>query len=90
MQQDLTCKIVICLGSSCFSRGNNKNLEVIEEYIRSKNLPAKVEITGNLCEDKCTKGPNLKINGTMHHNVDPNSLIRLLNHYFVGNKQENT
>lgn len=89
MQQDLPCKITICMGSSCFSRGNNKNLEVIEDYIKTRNLPVKVEISGILCEDKCNKGPNLKIDSTMHQNIDPNSLIRILNHYFMEHKQEN-
>ena len=28
-------EITICLGSSCFSRGNNKNLEIIQEYNES-------------------------------------------------------
>jgi len=87
MHEELPCKITICMGSSCFSRGNNKNIEVLEEYIRTKNINAEVEISGNLCEDKCNKGPNLKINNTFHHNIDPNSLIRILNHYFLENKQ---
>ena len=31
-------EIVICLGSSCFARGNNKNLEFIQEYLKVNNL----------------------------------------------------
>ena len=26
--------ISVCMGSSCFARGNNENLEFIEKYIR--------------------------------------------------------
>jgi NADH:ubiquinone oxidoreductase subunit E len=28
--------ITICLGSSCFARGNNKNLEFVQEYLKGK------------------------------------------------------
>ena len=27
-------KIVICMGSSCFSRGNEENLKVVEDFWR--------------------------------------------------------
>jgi NADH:ubiquinone oxidoreductase subunit E len=35
-------EIVICLGSSCFARGNNKNLEFIQEYLKVNDLKAKI------------------------------------------------
>ena len=33
-------KIVICMGSSCFARGNEENLRVIEDFLKSNNLQA--------------------------------------------------
>lgn len=74
---------MICMGSSCFSRGNNKNLEVIEEFMRANNLKSRVEIAGNLCEDKCNKGPNIRINGKLYSCMDPVSLVELLNYLFL-------
>ncbi len=71
-------KIVICLGSSCYSRGNNKNLEIINELIKNNELNVEVEISGNLCEDNCGKGPNLRINDKIYNKVDPNSITELL------------
>jgi NADH:ubiquinone oxidoreductase subunit E len=73
-------RIVICMGSSCFSRGNNKNLEVIKDYISKNNLNCTVNISGNLCEDKCSKGPNVKINERLYSEVEPNMLLEILNH----------
>ncbi len=77
-------KIVIslCMGSSCFARGNMKNLEVLKEYIEENHLEEKIEFKGSLCEGLCKSGPNIVINGKTYSNVDPASLITVLNHYF--------
>jgi len=73
--------ITICMGSSCFLRGNNRNIEVIQDYISSHSLPQGVELTGHLCQDHCKVGPNVTINDKMYHEVDPIVIIGLLNHY---------
>jgi len=69
------------MGSSCFSRGNNRNIEVIQEYLNSRDLPVGTELTGHLCQGQCKLGPNVTINGKMYHEVDPIVIIGLLNHY---------
>lgn len=76
-------KIVICMGSSCFSRGNNKNLSVIQDYIEKNALDAEVELAGSRCEGECMHGPNITINGKMLHDVDPGSIIDVLRHHLV-------
>jgi len=47
------------MGSSCFSRGNNHNIEVIQEHLGAQTLPEGVELTGHLCEGHCKEGPNV-------------------------------
>ena len=42
--------ITICMGSSCFSRGNNRNIEVIQSFLSSRHLPGNAELAGHLCE----------------------------------------
>jgi NADH:ubiquinone oxidoreductase subunit E len=69
------------MGSSCFSRGNNRNIEVIQEHLGAQTLPEGVELNGHLCEGHCKEGPNVTINGKMYHEVDPIVIIGLLNHY---------
>jgi NADH:ubiquinone oxidoreductase subunit E len=66
------------MGSSCFSRGNRKNAEVIKQFIASHNLEASVRIEGCLCQGKCKNGPNIKINGKIFSNVTPESLETIL------------
>ena len=41
------------MGSSCFSRGNSRNIEVIQEYLAANPLPPGVELIGHLCEFAC-------------------------------------
>lgn len=71
-------EITICLGSSCFSRGNNKNLEIIQEYIKSKGLEADVNFKGQLCSEQCQEGPVLTIDNTTYKEVTQTKLIEIL------------
>jgi NADH:ubiquinone oxidoreductase subunit E len=74
-------KITICMGSSCFSRGNNRNIEVLQDYARKRGIPLGVEVTGHLCEGLCNQGPNLNIGGKTYHGVDPIVITGLLQHH---------
>jgi len=71
-------RIKICMGSSCFRRGNRKNLEFIEAYLQEHNFVAEVELVGSRCEEECRKGPNLELNGRMYHGVSLEILAELL------------
>ncbi|MFA6949427.1 MAG: (2Fe-2S) ferredoxin domain-containing protein [Lentimicrobiaceae bacterium] len=71
-------EITICLGSSCFSRGNNITLEIIKNYLKEKDIKSKVTFKGHLCEGKCKMGPVIDINGKVFFNVTPQNVIQLL------------
>ncbi len=71
-------EIVVCLGSSCYARGNAEHLAAIQEYLKSRGLEASVRISGHLCEDRCKQGPNVIIGGQMHHEVTARGLRDLL------------
>ena len=51
----------ICLGSSCFSRGNKDVVAFIKEYLKKNHLEDKVVFKGARCMGNCSKGPNMKI-----------------------------
>lgn len=74
-----TIEIVICLGSSCFARGNTENLAIIQEYVGNHGLKASIRLSGRLCQDQCKEGPNLAIGGHVHHGVSAATLRGLLN-----------
>ena len=86
MPPELITNIEICMGSSCFSRGNNRNIEVIQDYLALQKLPPGVELKGHLCQGHCKSGPNVTINGKMYHEVDPIVIIGLMNHFTMKGK----
>ena len=38
-----TITIKVCMGSSCFARGNAANLDFIENFVKEHGLDAKIE-----------------------------------------------
>ncbi len=79
-------QIKICMGSSCFSRGNNRNVEIIEKFVQENNLSAKVDLVGSLCINKCSKGPVIIINGKEYFRVTPDIIPDLLKFHFKEKK----
>ena len=75
--------IRVCMGSSCFARGNIKNLDLIEHFIKEHNLEAKIELTGALCQEKCETGPNIYIDGILYNDVNEDKLNEILNGLLV-------
>jgi NADH:ubiquinone oxidoreductase subunit E len=67
-------KIKVCMGSSCFARGNFENLSFLENYIREKNLSANIELIGALCCEKCATGPNMYIDDVLYNEVNQEKL----------------
>ena len=72
--------ITVCMGSSCFSRGNSSNAEMIQLFIKEHGLEDRVKVSGCLCEGECKNGPNIKINGKLFTDVSPEGLEILLRH----------
>ncbi len=73
-----TVDIIICLGSSCFSRGNKKTVQLIENYIEKHCLADKVFFHGGHCFGHCDKGPVLKVNNKLFEKVDHLNVIDIL------------
>ena len=71
-------EIVVCMGSSCFARGNGRHLAIIDEFLQSHGSEAAVRLHGCLCQDQCKQGPNVTIAGQAHHDMTPAQLRPLL------------
>ncbi|MDD2404465.1 MAG: (2Fe-2S) ferredoxin domain-containing protein [Victivallaceae bacterium] len=78
----MATKIVICMGSSCFARGNDKNLRIIEQFLKDNHFKAEIELSGSGCEGRCSEGPNIIIDGTCYHRMEKGALIDVLNRKF--------
>ncbi len=77
--------IKVCMGSSCFARGNAKNLQTIQNFLESHHLDAEVELTGLRCCDKCSKGPNVTIDDVEYNNVESGMLYDILEKHYQNN-----
>jgi NADH:ubiquinone oxidoreductase subunit E len=71
-------EITICLGSSCFARGNKKIINVIQSYITAHQLEDRVFLNGGHCFGDCSKGPIIRINKKIYENVDALSVFDIL------------
>lgn len=55
-------KVTICMGSSCFIRGNRELADKLQRYIVENNLSVEVQLKGHLCFSECGNGPLVYIN----------------------------
>jgi len=75
---DSKIEIIICLGSSCFSRGNKSLINVINNYLQENNLKDKVIFKGARCFGTCENGPMIKINDKLFMRLTVDKLIEIL------------
>lgn len=70
--------VELCMGSSCFARGNSQALMNLESYIKEHHLEDQVELVGHLCLNACSDGPNVTIDGVAYQHVDSDVVVDLL------------
>lgn len=79
--------ISVCMGSSCFARGNNRTLEIIRRYIaENTSSGVSVSIKGNMCQGQCSKGPNITIDGRLFSGVLPENVCDILRLHLKGDE----
>jgi NADH:ubiquinone oxidoreductase 24 kD subunit len=81
-QNDKKVEITICLGSSCFSRGNKAIMKEINKYIEAKGLEENVFFHGGHCLGNCSDGPIIKVNDLEYKKVTPIMVTEILNKAF--------
>lgn len=78
MAEDKRVTIKLCMGSSCFARGNSNALVELESYIEDHNLSDKVVLEGHLCTGRCNEGPYVTINDKEYTGVSPDFILHLV------------
>jgi NADH:ubiquinone oxidoreductase subunit E len=73
--------VVICMGSSCFSRGNNNTLQVLKTYVAHKGLDDQVLLQGKLCEACCCEGPHMSIDDVRYEKANMTTAVDILEHH---------
>ncbi len=69
--------VVICMGSSCFARGNNANLPAVQKWLEANPAGAEIECKGCRCGGLCGLGPNIWIDGRLYSAVTPEEIPAL-------------
>lgn len=63
--------IELCLGSSCYCRGNGNIRAGLPDLIARQGWHESVDVKGCLCRESCAKGPMVFLNGSANvvHNI---------------------
>ena len=75
-------EIKICMGSSCFSRGNKQTLKVLQQYLKEHQLERDVILKGNHCFSDCSNGPVVKIGSKVYEQVNQERILEILEKEF--------
>ena len=78
--------ITLCMGSSCFARGNEKNLAFCEKFLAARGLRDEVDVVlgASLCTGNCADGPIVIVDGKAYKHVDEGVMRDILNRLFPG------
>ena len=72
-------RVELCMGSSCFARGNAGILMSLEEFVEQNGLSDRVDLEGHLCLGKCNSGPHMRIGDKEYSGItDPDAVIDLI------------
>ena len=72
------------MGSSCFARGNEKNVAVCERFLAARGLRDEVDVVlgASLCTGNCADGPIVIVDGKIYKRVDEGVMLDLLERLF--------
>jgi len=71
-------KITVCMGSSCFGKGNHATAEAVTQFIEEHKLEDKIEVSGCLCSGHCAKGPNIMVNDKLITGISDQSVCAVI------------
>lgn len=53
--------VTLCMGSSCFARGNRSLVDALQDEVAARGWENQVEIRGSLCQGRCAEGPTIQV-----------------------------
>lgn len=76
--------VTLCMGSSCFARGNEKNLALCENFLAARGLRDEVDLVlgASLCTGNCADGPVVIVDGKTYKHVDEGVMNDILTGLF--------
>ncbi len=80
--------IEVCVGSSCFLRGAETVIRLLQELLERHGLTARVVLRGSFCMENCTQGVTIRIGGQLHRGVFPEDVPALFAREVLGRLTE--
>lgn len=71
-------EIEVCVGSSCFLRGAEAVIRILQETVERHRLQARVVLRGSFCMEHCTQGVTLRIEDRLYQGIFPKDVPALL------------
>lgn len=75
--------VSLCMGSSCFARGNNRLLESLEQAIELNGWQERISLVGARCDNRCGDGPNVTVDGKLYQGLDVGAFMDLIQRKMV-------
>lgn len=70
--------LLICLGSSCFARGNKNLVQEIRKYLDEHKLGHRVDFKGKHCFNNCENGPAIQIDDKRFDHISKDNICEIL------------
>jgi len=69
--------IEVCVGSSCFLRGAEAVVRILQELVERHAVKAEVTLRGSFCMESCTQGVTIRVGSRLHRGVFPEQVPAL-------------
>lgn len=70
--------LVICLGSSCFARGNKHLVQEVRKYLEEHKLNHRIDFKGKHCFGNCENGPAIQIDDQRIDHINTANIKEIL------------
>ena len=82
-------EITLCMGSSCFARGNNRTLCLVKSFLENNGLEAEVFLKGSRCGGACSRGPVMQVDDRVFTGLTPEEAVEILKAEYFGEEKRN-
>lgn len=80
-------QIVVCVGSSCHLKGAEQVIAAVQQFLAEHQLDSAVSLEGAFCQNQCTRGVYMTIDGRPFLGVSPVSVPEILRREMGGLKR---
>lgn len=80
--------VAVCVGTSCYLKGSYNLLQGLLKLIKEHKLEDKVSVGATFCLERCSQGPNIRVNDEVISGVNEENLERIFNEEILSKIKE--